>query len=488
MYPFSGKTGPGEKNSYVMRWLLVVLPSVVTAALLPARADAASQSDDYVRQAQNPFDENGDNLPDLGLAPENNAAEKHFARVLKAFGEASQTDSTLSPGQQARHFAFDRLRDAVSSSITSEAESLLSPWGNATVDLLVDEEGNFNGSSGSLFTPWQDNNRYLTWSQVGVSQQNQGLVGNAGIGQRWAAGHWLLGYNTFYDRLFDDDTSRAGFGAEAWGDYLRLSANYYQPLGGWQHRAGLLEQRMARGYDVTAQAYLPFYQHINTSVSFEQYFGDQVKLFDSGTGYHNPVAVKVGLSYTPVPLVTVSAHHRQGESGVSQNDLGLKLNYRFGVPLTKQLSPDEVAASRSLRGSRYDRVERTNVPVMEFRQRKTLSVFLATPPWDLSAGETVALKLQVRSRHGIRQLSWQGDTQALSLTPPLDSASADGWTVIMPAWDNSPVASNSWRLSVTVEDEQGQRVTSNWITLKLSAPVQTLPQDDPRYELLAPVP
>lgn len=58
----------------------------------------------------------------------------------------------------------------------------------------------------------------------------------------------------------------------------------------------------------------------------------------------------------------------------------------------------------------------------------------------------------------------------------------------MPARDNAPGASNSWRLSVTVEDEQGQRVTSNWITLKLSAPVQTLPQDDPRYELLAPVP
>ncbi|MBF3282579.1 inverse autotransporter invasin YchO, partial [Leptospira borgpetersenii serovar Ballum] len=108
----------------------------------------------------------------------------------------------------------------------------------------------------------------------------------------------------------------------------------------------------------------------------------------------------------------------------------------------------EVAASRSLRGSRYDRVERTNVPVMEFRQRKTLSVFLATPPWDLSAGETVALKLQVRSRHGIRQRSWQGDTQALSLTPPLDSASADGWTDTMQAWENSTVASNTWRLAV----------------------------------------
>ena len=35
---------------------------------------------------------------------------------------------------------------------------------------------------------------------------------------------------------------------------------------------------MAAGYDVTARA-LPFYQHINTSVSVEQYFGDSVDLF-----------------------------------------------------------------------------------------------------------------------------------------------------------------------------------------------------------------
>lgn len=99
---------------------------------------------------------------------------------------------------------------------------------------------------------------------------------------------------------------------------------------------------------------MPFYQHINTSVSVEQYFGDSVDLFHSGTGYHNPVAVSVGLNYTPVPLVTVTAKHKQGENGVSQNNVGLKLNYRFGVPLKQQLAADEVAISNSLRGSRYD--------------------------------------------------------------------------------------------------------------------------------------
>jgi hypothetical protein len=202
--------------------------------------------------------------------------------------------------------------------------------------LLVNDDGKFNGS-GSWFIPWNDNNRYLSWSQFGVTQQTDGLVSNAGVGQRWIAGKWLLGYNTFYDNLLDENLQRAGLGAEAWGENLRLSANYYQPFASWRDSSDVQEQRMARGYDVTAKAWLPWFHHLNTSVSFEQYFGDNVDLFNTGTGYHNPVAVNLGLNYTPVPLVTLTAAHKQGESGVSQNNLGLKLNYRFGVPLKADL-------------------------------------------------------------------------------------------------------------------------------------------------------
>ena len=227
----------------------------------------------------------------------------------------------------------------------------------------------------------------------------------------------------------------------------------------------------------------PFYRHINTRVSFERYFGERVDLFDNGTGYHDPLAVNVGVSYTPVPLVTIDAQHKQGESGVSQNNLGLKLNYRFGVPLSKQLSASEVANATSLRGSRYDGAVRNNLPVVEYRQRKTLSVYLATPPWTVSPGETVALKLQVRSMHGIKQLTWQGDTQALSLTAPPSENSTDGWTIILPGWNSQPDAANRWQLSVIVEDNKGQRVTSNLITLQLSPPVE-LNDDSRTYPLL----
>ncbi|HAU4331004.1 TPA: YchO/YchP family invasin [Citrobacter freundii] len=458
----------------------IVCSPLYLLLLLPPAGGIASAHPSFLQKAENPFDNNDDGLPDLGMAPESRAGEKHFAEMVKAFGEASMTDNGLDTGEQAKQFAFGQVRDTVSEQVNQQLESWLSPWGRASVGLQIDNEGSFSGSRGNWFIPWQDNQRYLTWSQLGLTQQDEGLVSNVGIGQRWVRDGWLLGYNTFYDNLLDENLSRGGLGAEAWGEYLRLSANYYQPFSAWQERSATQEQRMARGYDLTALMRVPFYEHLNTSVSVEQYFGDRVDLFHSGAGYHNPVAVKLGLSYTPVPLITLTAQHKQGESGVSQNNLGLNLNYRFGVPLKKQLMVSEVASSQSLRGSRYDFPQRDNLPTMEYRQRKSLSIFLATPPWDLKPGETVVLKLEVRSLHGIRHLAWQGDTQALSLTAGTNTRSAEGWTIIMPKWDGSEGATNRWRLSVVVEDGQGQRVSSNEITLSLAEPFITVSENDPR--------
>jgi hypothetical protein len=455
-------------DRYLIFFSLLLLPAGALAEAQPAPARQTTIA----------------GLPDLGAPSESADGEKHLAGMLKAFGEASMSDSPLPAGERARQFAFGRVRDALSSRLSQRLESWLSPWGNASVSLQVNKEGKFNGSRGSWFIPWQDSPRRLTWSQLGLTRQDDGLVSNLGIGQRWDYEGWLLGYSTFYDSLLDENLQRAGLGAEAWGENLRFSANYYQPLDGWREQTSTRQQRMARGYDVTAEMRMPFYRQINTSVSVEHYFGDRVDLFDSGTGYHDPLAVKLGLNYTPVPLVTVTAQHKQGENGISRNKVGLNLSYRFGVPLKKQLSSAEVAESKALRGSRYDAPQRSNLPTFEYRQRKTLSVFLATPPWDLQPGETVALKLQVHSLYGVRRPIWQGDTRALSLTAGRDANGIDGWTIIMPAWDGREGATNRWRLSVIIEDNKGQRVSSNAITLALSEPLMAMPGDDPRWRLL----
>jgi hypothetical protein len=49
--------------------------------------------------------------------------------------------------------------------------------------------------------PLQDNDRYLTWNQYSVTRRENDLVGNIGLGQRWRVGGWLLGYNSFYDKV-----------------------------------------------------------------------------------------------------------------------------------------------------------------------------------------------------------------------------------------------------------------------------------------------
>ena len=188
--------------------------------LLLAAGGTANAQSTFEQKAASPFDNSNDGLPDLGMAPENHDGEKHFAEIVKDFGETSMNDNGLDTGEQAKAFALGKVRDALSQQVNQHVESWLSPWGNASVDVKVDNEGHFTGSRGSWFVPLQDNDRYLTWSQLGLTQQDDGLVSNVGVGQRWARGSWLVGYNTFYDNLLDENLQRAGFGAEAWGEYL----------------------------------------------------------------------------------------------------------------------------------------------------------------------------------------------------------------------------------------------------------------------------
>ncbi|WGZ50782.1 hypothetical protein MOG78_03910 [Enterobacter hormaechei] len=112
----------------------------------------------FVQQAQNPFDNNGDSLPDLGMAQPTTEGEKHLAEMAKAFGEASMIDNGLTAGQQARQFAFGKVRDAVSGEVNEQIESWLSPgvtpmsmyWWMTTVTLTAAAEA---GLSPGATTP-----------------------------------------------------------------------------------------------------------------------------------------------------------------------------------------------------------------------------------------------------------------------------------------------------------------------------------------------
>ncbi|WP_257018364.1 YchO/YchP family invasin [Serratia fonticola] len=445
----------------------------VPAAVTPVEKPAAVVSE--VKAQASPAQE----LPDLGSAGVNDAEkEKEWATRAKKLAEQNLNQIS---SERARADTKDYLTNQASSVLQQETEELLSPLGTAKLSLAVTPEGDFTGSSGQLFSPLYDVDGLLTYSQVGYLQKANGSQGNFGLGQRWVVGDWLLGYNSVLDSDFQNQRNRGSIGAEAWGDYLRLSANYYHPLSSFSPQANnaVFLGRPARGYDITTQGYLPFYHQLGASLSFEQYRGASVDLLGNGNKQTDPSAMQVGLNYTPVPLVTVKALHKLDNVGETQDKVELAMTYRLGVPLLKQISPYYVEQAKSLRGSRYDSIERNNVPVLEFRESKTLQVFLATPSWSLNPGETLPLVLEIKAANKIAAVNWQGDTQAVSLTPPANINDPQGWTLTVPAWDETPGASNHYQLSVTLEDEKQQKATSNWITLQVTAPLSLSIEGEP---------
>jgi hypothetical protein len=461
---------------------VIAPPAVANAADIPAQAPVAvtpTETPAAVASEVKAQASPAQDLPDLGSAGVNDAErEKEWATRAKKLAE--QNLNQLS-SERARADTKDYLTNQASSVLQQETEELLSPLGTAKLSLAVTPEGDFTGSSGQLFSPLYDVDGLLTYSQVGYLQKANGSQGNFGLGQRWVVGDWLLGYNSVLDSDFQNQRNRGSIGAEAWGDYLRLSANYYHPLSSFAPQANnaVFLGRPARGYDITTQGYLPFYHQLGASLSFEQYRGTSVDLLGNGNKQTDPSAMQVGLNYTPVPLVTVKALHKLDNVGETQDKVELAMTYRLGVPLIKQISPYYVEQAKSLRGSRYDSIERNNVPVLEFRESKTLQVFLATPSWSLNAGETLPLVLEIKAANKITAVSWQGDTQAVSLTPPANINDPQGWTLTVPEWDETPGASNHYQLSVTLEDEKQQKATSNWITLQVTAPLSLSIEEEP---------
>lgn len=66
--------------------------------------------------------------------------------------------------------------------------------------------------------------------------------------------------------------------------------------------------------------------------------------------------------------MTFSAEQRQGKQG--ENDTRFAVDFTAtGSAMQKQLDPNEVAARRSLAGSRYDLVDRNNNIVLEYRKK-----------------------------------------------------------------------------------------------------------------------
>lgn len=309
--------------------------------------------------------------------------------------------------------------NAAKSKVLGEANSLINKpindflgrFGNAQFSLSVDEKGNVKASDFKLFSPLYDVEHNLVFGQVGVHKQGVGdesrLIGNFGLGYRYDTEEYLLGANTFIDHDFDGSNTRLGLGVEYWRDYLKLAANYYVPISKWKDSSVLLdfEERPAEGFDIRAQGYLPSYPQLGGSLVYEQYFGKEVALFGLDDRQKDPYAFTAGIDYTPVPAITTKASYKVGDSGRNEARLDLDFNLRMGIPLEEQFDPANVAAMRSLKGSRYDMVDRNYDIVFEYRA-KQIQVQVIADPAQIFLGDLATLKGTTNSRSKITKLTW----------------------------------------------------------------------------------
>ncbi|HAM4036646.1 TPA: inverse autotransporter adhesin IatC [Escherichia coli] len=371
--------------------------------------------------------------------------------------EMAQQSGTLLARDMDSEQAASMARGWVASSASAQATDWLSRWGTARVSLGVDEDFSLKSSSFEFLHPWYETPDNLVFSQHTLHRTDDRTQTNHGIGWRYFTPSWMSGVNMFIDHDLTRYHTRTGIGVEYWRDYLKLSGNGYLRLSNWRSAPELdhdYEARPANGWDLRAEGWLPAWPQLGGKLVYEQYYGDEVALFGKDERQNDPHAITAGLSYTPVPLISFSAEQRQGKQGENDTRIGMELTLQPGHSLQKQLDPAEVAARRSLVGSRYDLVDRNNNIVLEYRKKELVRLTL-TDPLKGKPGEVKSLVSSLQTKYALKGY----DIEAASLQSAGGKVAVSGKDiqVTIPPYRFTamPETDNTYPIAVTAEDSKG---------------------------------
>ncbi len=240
------------------------------------------------------------------------------------------------------------------------------------------------------------------------------------------------------------------------------------------------EARPANGWDVRAESWLPAWPHLGGKLVYEQYYGDEVALFDKDDRQSNPHAITAGLNYTPFPLMTFSAEQRQGKQGENDTRFAVDFTWQPGSAMQKQLDPNEVAARRSLAGSRYDLVDRNNNIVLEYRKKELVRLTL-TDPVTGKSGEVKSLVSSLQTKYALK--GYNVEATALEAAGGKVVTTGKDILVTLPAYrfTSTPETDNTWPIEVTAEDVKGNLSNREQSMVVVQAP--TLSQKDSSVSL-----
>ncbi|MGP3591955.1 Ig-like domain-containing protein [Vagococcus sp. WN89Y] len=378
---------------------------------------------------------------------ETNATERKIAGVASHVGSALNNSDSSTMSSMFRGMAVAEM--------SAQIQEWLGGAGTARVQLDADENFSFKNSQLDLLVPLYDKPEHLIFTQGSVHRTDERMQANLGLGYRWFNGSWMLGGNTFLDYDISHGNARMGLGMEYGRDFLKFGANSYLRLTNWRDAPDLedYEERPANGWDVRAQAWLPALPQLGGKLVYEQYYGKEVALFGKNERQSNPHAVTVGVNYTPFPLLTLNADHRQGTDGNNDTQFGVTMNYQLGMPWQQQIDPAAVGAMRSLKGSRYDLVERNNNIVLEYRKKVVIRLRTAELITGY-AGQMKSLGVAVNSKYALDRIDWTAPA-FIAAGGKIIKENLSSYSIVLPDYQSGPNGNNTYTISGVAVDEKG---------------------------------
>ena len=428
----------------------------------------------------------GDELDVPAQVSENNSTPppgNSSGNLEQQIASTSQQIGSLLAEDMNSEQAANMARGWASSQASGAMTDWLSRFGTARITLGVDEDFSLKNSQFDCLHPWYETPDNLFFSQHTLHRTDERTQINNGLGWRHFTPTWMSGINFFFDHDLSRYHSRAGIGAEYWRDYLKLSSNGYLRLTNWRSAPELdndYEARPANGWDVRAEGWLPAWPYLGGKLVYEQYYGDEVALFDKDDRQSNPHAITAGLNYTPFPLMTFSAEQRQGKQGENDTRFAVDFTWQPGSAMQKQLDPNEVAARRSLAGSRYDLVDRNNNIVLEYRKKELVRLTL-TDPVTGKSGEVKSLVSSLQTKYALK--GYNVEATALEAAGGKVVTTGKDILVTLPGYrfTSTPETDNTWPIEVTAEDVKGNLSNREQSMVVVQAP--TLSQKDSSVSL-----
>ncbi|NBM53946.1 hypothetical protein GWI68_03935 [Proteus sp. G2669] len=390
----------------------------------------------------------------------NSSNNGHFLPITEEHSKLAQlivnNKDLLNKETNATQYAVNQVTNKASTKI----EQWLNQFGNARISLATDNKFTLENSAADFLIPLYEYNQNIVFSQTSYHRKDSRSQINQGLGYRYFTDRFMLGINAFYDHDLTRHHRRIGIGAELWRDYLKFSANHYYRISNWRTSKSLenYDERPANGWDLRAEGYLPAYPQLGAKLIFEQYYGKEVGLFNTDSRQENPHAYTAGLTYTPIPLITLSADRRMGLHDNSDNTFGVNFQYRLGESLASQFDPDNVRAMRLLSGNRYDFVDRNNDIVLEYKKKATIS-FSFSPNITGSSKEEKALDIKINSTYPIKNIEWSAST-FLSNGGKINHKQGLNYSLTLPTYISGTPKQNTYVINAIAIDEKGNRSES----------------------------